>query len=139
ALAAAITVDVVTNQTHASIDSGAVADARGTLTVHAFTSLPYQQEFIKTDEIDGVVGFVKALNLQKKLATDAGVANGLFSSWTQASADSDELSLAGSVEVLVLTNTSNALMGVGALINQDPAYKTAAQDVVVEARTDVQS
>jgi len=70
------------------------------------------------------------------LNLDFGIQDG-FNTWSQAAATGKNDGLAASATAFVVDNQTNAYIGSGAQINQNPAYRTNAQNVSVAANTNV--
>ncbi len=138
ASAAGIMVGKFHNDATAVIESGATVDAGLTLTVNALTENPYGQDYF-TFAIPHASTYDRISSLDEKLNANAGIQKGLFSSWAQASADGDDVSVAFSVNVLEVSNNAKARIQTGAKINQDEDYRTTAQDVVVTAANHIET
>ncbi len=135
--AVGIMVGLFNNHSTAVIDSGATVDASGTLSVIALTEKPYSEfdffEFAQPQDSLGEYFTAIPSSVAEKLNANAGIQKGIFSSWAQASADGEDVSVAFSVNVVNVANTANARIESGAQINQAATYRTSEQDVVVRA------
>lgn len=132
AAAAGIMLGLVDNDASAVIEAGAKVDASQTLTVNALTENPYEEDFSDFALPHSSLGD-RVSNLAEKLNANLGIKNGFFSSWAQASADGEGVSVAFSANVVNVANNAKARIQSGAKINQDVAYRTTVQDVVVKA------
>ena len=132
-LGVAVPVGHYTNQSFATIGSGAVVDAQGTIEVKSDTSLPYDPiwEKIKRLYVDTGAEFKNII--QAAALADIG-ANSFVSSWGLSMAEGKVLGAAGSVNLVYVNNTSSALIGAGARINQSDLI-TNPGNVAVTART----
>ena len=79
-----------------------------------------QGELIDTLQTEGVGA------VDKYLDGYLGIRSGLFNSWARSTATADKVGIAGSVNVLSLTNASKAIVAGGALINQDADWHNNA-------------
>ncbi len=133
--AVALNVGLFNNDSEATIASSAVVNAGGSIQVNANTNVPIAQGiFTSPANIEsGLEG-----NIPNFLNNDLG-ANVFFTSWAQAAANGTDNGVAFSVDVYVLSNKTLATIASSAQINPDENQPTAAQDVTVDAETDVQS
>ena len=76
------------------------------------------------------------LTIFKATQGELGLKTGFFSSGAQAAAEGEKFGIAGSVNIMLIDNTTHAIVG-DALINQKAGY--AAGDVNVSAYTKLQS
>lgn len=120
----AIVVGNYRNYADAHLGRGAVVDAAQMITVHSETQIPLVIDWLQFDELS---------DLSEIANSNFGIQNGLFTSWAQSNASGTKTALAVSVDVVNLVNTSHAYIGEGAMVNQDPAFRTGLQDVRVEA------
>jgi len=65
------------------------------------------------------------------------VKEALFTSWSQTSGEATQASLQGAANAMVVVNDSHAYIDEGAKVNQNPLYRSTAQDVIVKAVSDV--
>ena len=133
-----------TNTSQAYVNSDATVDATDKLTVKATTSVPYFQSFTPPVVTGG--GIVSSV--LSKLNDDLGLP-ALLSSWAQSAVYNSgggtnnsnvQNGVAGAVDVMMLSDTTDAYIGSGALVNQNSAYESVpdtTQDVSVSASTSV--
>jgi hypothetical protein len=145
AASAAIQFGYYTNDSQAYIDDNATVDATGALSVQATTNVPYQQTFVPVDyQNPAQIAEEIVQDLGYKLDKDFGAAQA-FSSWAQSgvynggggsNASQNNNGIAGSVNVMIMNNTSKAYIGSAAMVNQDTSYQNAStSDVTVSAQT----
>jgi filamentous hemagglutinin family protein len=120
-LAAAVVTGNYANTAQAYIGDRATVDAGNAIEITSHTNLP-QKSGYQIDSIDDVTEY---------LNTNAGVQNAFANSWAQSAAQAADVGLAGSVNILNVSNRSEASIGQDARINQN--LDAADQDVTVEA------
>jgi hypothetical protein len=130
-ISVAVAVGNISNTATATVESGAQLDALRANRVIAGISYPFLTrpdaftpttlgELIDTLQTEGVGA------VDKYLDGYLGIRSGLFNSWARSTATADKVGIAGSVNVLSLTNASKALVEGGALINQDADWHNNA-------------
>jgi len=136
-ISAAVVIGNYTNNASASIGKNAVVDARLPITVSSKTWLPWE---IQWDDIDtdNLAGSLFAC-IKDKLNPNLGIQNGFFTSWAQSMAQGSKTAIAGSVNVLDISNTSKAFIDEGAKVNQDLNYRSGTQDVKVMAENETET
>lgn len=127
-VAAAVVVGLFTNNSDARIGKNATVNAKDDVEVSAYVRMPYEIQWF---ELTGIGSITDKLN------GNLGIQNGFFTSWAQSAAKGDKTAWAGSGNYLGIENTAEAIIDEGALINQDPSYRSGTQDVIVEAKTHV--
>ena len=142
AVSAAVIVGSYTNTARALIDSGAKVDAGRNLSIDSTVSYPFLTEpglsllpFTKED-------FQSPAALGSVLDQKLGLQNLMFNSWARSVGTGGDFGISGSVDYMSFTNTSEAIIGKNARINQDSdfqaAHGTAGQSVFVNACTDME-
>jgi hypothetical protein len=132
-LAISVTVNQLKNTAQAEIAGNAVIDAAGALAVASDVIYPWAGQIANPEKFNtGLVfkGLFKGGLLQSELVNN----------WSMAASTAQneaKLALAGSVSYIGYDNTSTATIGAGAVINQDPLYRNAAQSVTVDAQTNL--
>ena len=120
------------NHSYAAIESGATVDALGDILVQSDTVIPYQTIWGNMKQIGlDYKNLISAITL-----ADIGP-NSFVSSWAFSAAQGKKAGIAGSVSIVNFNNTSDALIGEGALINQNT--DVAGQDVTVKAKIDFEA
>jgi 6-phosphogluconolactonase (cycloisomerase 2 family) len=130
-ISVAVAVGNISNTATATVESGAQLDALRANRVIAGISYPFLTrpdaftpttlgELIDSLQTEGVGA------VDKYLDGYLGIRSGLFNSWARSTATADKVGIAGSVNVLSLTNTSKAIVAGGALINQDADWHNNA-------------
>ncbi len=141
----AVALGIYQNTATASIDAGAVVNGTNGVAVDSTTTIPYDDTFIDyQDYNDASLGSAFASEfklLMDHMNGNLGVQNGLFTNWAQSAGYGTSNTVAGSVDLVRMDNTTTATIGAGALVNQDPEYRPAPgstdkQDVTVDAETD---
>ena len=133
AVSAAVSVGVFDNDALAEVHSGAQLDALLALRVISIIEHPYitspdeffpstMAEFVDTVKTEGY----DALN--KYMDGTLGLKSGLFNSWARSTAGSDNVSVAGSVNVLTFSSDAEAIVRSGALLNQNLAWRSDASN-----------
>ncbi len=120
------------NESTALIDSGATVDARGAILVQSETLIPYQTIWGTMKQIGAdYKNLISAVS-----TTDIGP-NSFVTSWAFSMAEANKGGIAGSANLLFLDNSATALIGEGALINQN--MDVPGQDVTVKAQNDIEA
>lgn len=112
-------------------------DALGTLSVKAETLNPYEVNWAPLDQASQpqtISGWLNAIP-----GSDLGIPDTFFNTWAQAAAEGEQNGIAGSVNVLDIDNTAQAVIGDFTDINQDTAFFGALLpgDVEVKATSEV--
>jgi hypothetical protein len=126
-VSAAIAVGIVNNTSKTTIESGAELDSMRALRVLSGVTYPFltrPDEFVPlsaselSDSItsDGIEAVTQYLNPSEAI-------RGLFNTWTRSQTRSDGMAIAGSINVLVFSNTAESKVETGVIINQDPFYR----------------
>ena len=105
------------NTASACIGQGATVNARDAINVTATTSEPFQSNFL-----DGILtgnGANVMSGLDEALSGNLGLANGFFSTWTQATDAGTNTAVAANVTSMSITNNTTACIADGAKINED--------------------
>ncbi|MBM3252770.1 MAG: filamentous hemagglutinin N-terminal domain-containing protein, partial [Candidatus Omnitrophica bacterium] len=125
-VSAAVVVGNYKNTTDAFIGKNSIVNANKALSVIAKTQIPYEIQWFQFS------GFA---DIRDKANSNFGIQNGIFTSWAQSNAQGDKTAIAGSVNVMDLTNSSNAYIDENAQVNQDATYRSPEQDVIVAAKS----
>ena len=142
----AVTVDIVSNTAHTTIESGARLDALQTVRIVGSNTYPFLTQpdgYIPTS-IAELAAALKSnpLFIKDYLNSNLGLKDKLFNTWTNSLATADQVGVAGSINVVTINNDAQAVVKSGALINQNVAWRglgnqnpnnTGAQTVTVEA------
>ena len=129
----AVAIAVVTNTATATVDGGASLDGLRATRVISDVSYPFLTrfdqyiplswgEFVDSLRSDGYGAVTKYLD------TTFGLKGAFVNSWSTSTAKADELGIAGSVTVLVLTNVSEATVESNAKINQDADWRDGTKN-----------
>ncbi|RLD99246.1 MAG: hypothetical protein DRI92_02610, partial [Aquificota bacterium] len=129
-VAGAVNITKFTNKAQAYIGKNAVVNANKGIAVKSKIHIPYE---ITWHEIHGVE------DITDKLNPNIGIQNGFFTTWAQSYSKGTVVGVAGTANIFSLNNTSEAYIGEGAQVNQDPAYRSTDQRVSVEAANDTQT
>ena len=143
AISAAVGLGFYDNEVLATIDDGAVVDASDELKVLSSLTYPLLVQPIELVPLQGFWADPDDGSLITEVATTLDGKLGLtriMNLWaaTKARAPQSKLTVTGSVAYANFANRSEAVIGSGALINQDPDYQTAGQFVAVKASTEMQ-
>ncbi len=133
AASVAVNVGIFNNTAEATVHGGAKLDALRTTRVVAGVLYPFLTrpdtyvptsagELVDSMRTEGTEAVTKYLN------DTLGLKDSFFNSWAASTAESDQLSIAGSVNVLVLTNEAAATVRSGAEINQDADWRDNAKN-----------
>ena len=142
ALGLAVTIILTDTNIRSEIAGSAQADASGSLDVTSTLDYP----MIKTpkeafDTINplslGSETISPSFSLDDMLGGDLGLQAAFLNTFSCSVAEADDLSVAASFVFLKYNNIVDALIGNGALINQDVAYRDAGQTVNVAASTSI--
>ncbi len=123
----AINVGIFNNTALATVHSNAQLDGLRATRVISDVSYPFLTrldqyiplswgEFVDGIRNDGLEAVTKYLN------TNLGLKDAFFNTWVTSTAKAEKLGIAASVNVVVLTNVSEAVVKSGAKINQDPDW-----------------
>jgi hypothetical protein len=142
AAATAIVVALYSNEAKAQVDGGATIDAGDTFQIDSNVSYPFIFLLNFPDgKFDPSIFFGKngVSNITAFLDGKLGLNSFLINSWARSVVKSPDgkVSIAGSVDYTSYDNDSEASIGAGASINQDPAYQDAGQAIQVSANTDI--
>ncbi len=142
-IAAGIGLGFYNNDVQAIIDDGAVVDASRKIAVTSDLQYPLLVKPIDLVPFAGFVADPENGSLINEVATTLDGKLGLtriMNTWvaTKAQAPDATFVFTGSVGVVFYDNSSLAVIGAGALINQDPLYQSADQSVMVDAATSMQ-
>jgi hypothetical protein len=140
AVAAAIVVALYDNTAHATIDGGAHVDARNSVAVTSSITYPFVYQFqnpngpFSPSEFFGKGGIS---NITAFLDLKTGLTSLLINSFARSVAKNPNgtVSVSGSVDYTSYDDDSEATIGAGAMINQNPTYQSAAQSVAVDSTT----
>jgi Ca2+-binding RTX toxin-like protein/acetolactate synthase small subunit len=133
----AVAVGLFSNTAKATVDDGATIDASKTIAITSEVSYPFLTtleelfDFKTKFKEDGLTGLTDYLD------GTLGFKSSLFNSWAKSTAKGENLGIAGSVNYLQFTNNSQATIGSGAKINQNPLFQNDAQAISVEATTEL--
>lgn len=133
AVSVAVNVGIYDNTAIATVHGGAKLDGLRATRVISDVTYPFLTEldtyaptslgeFVDRVRTDGASAVTQYLD------TTLGTKDAFFNSWTLSTASSDQLAIAGSVNVLILTNESDAIVESGVKINQDAAWHDNAQN-----------
>ena len=127
----AVDIGIYNNTATATVDGGAKLDGlRATRVIsgvlYPFLTRPDKYIPLSAGELVDSIRSEGPDAITKYLTSTLGLKDSLFNSWTTATAKADKVGIAGSVNVLVLTNVATATVKMGALINQDPTWHTKA-------------
>ncbi len=139
--AVAIQFSYLTNDSEATVDPMAVINAAGCVMIDATTTIPISPQVEQAQNAFSNLANFEAFakeSVLTLLTNDLGVES-YFTTWSQSAANGTNNGVAFSVDVYVLSNTTEATIGSGAEINQDEAQSSAAQNVSVKAETDVET
>jgi len=131
ALSAAIANIDLESDVNAFIADGAFVDAGGAIDVVAISEYPYTiQQWVDFIEDFEISNFDDVVSTATEIFDIIGNGNfGLMMGWAQSAAESDKVSLSGSINILNLTNNADAYIG-DADINAGSA-PSGLQDVTV--------
>ncbi len=113
ALSVATIYGRLTNSAEAIIDQNASVTAHTDVLVQSEARVPWEQIWTRWT---GLTDADQLMSLIGKLNANLGIQDGFFNSWAQASANSEKRTLGGSVTVVRIDSTSNALIKEGAQI-----------------------
>ncbi len=124
----AVDIGLFTADAEATIHTGAQLDALRATRVISLVEHPYLKspdeffpstlgEFLSSIQSEGPEALTKYLN------STLGIKDEMFNSWARAEAESDNVSIAGMVNVLSFNNTAKSLVETGALINQNTNWR----------------
>ena len=133
AVSVAVNVGIFNNTAVATVHGGAMLDGLRATRVVSNVTYPFLSEldtyaptslgeFVDSVRTDGAEAVTQYLD------TTLGAKGAFFNSWALSTASSDQLAIAGSVNVLVLTNEADAIVESGAEINQDAAWHDNTQN-----------
>ena len=132
AVAAAILVSDFRNKAETLITGGgAKVDAAGALNILSAVTIPYE---INWGDFSDLASGWESLN--ERMDDTLGIRDIFFTNWAQAEAEGETTSIAGSANVMFVTNKSYARVTDGAQVNQDAAFRTADQIVTLSATTE---
>ena len=142
AVAVAVALGSYDNTVLATVDSGAQIDASGALTVVSELTYPDLTQFLPFDpssfDITSPTNGAWMQQLSNALDGRGGL-DLLMNVWANASSTTAglpaQVSITGSFGSATYTNDSEATIGSGALINQNPQFQTSSQYVGVFADT----
>jgi hypothetical protein len=129
----AVAIAVVTNTATATVGGGASLDGLRATRVISDVSYPFLTRFdqyipLSWGEFSDSIRNEGYGAVTKYLDTTLGLKDAFFNSWSSSTAKADELGIAGSVTVLVLTNVSEATVKSNAKINQDLDWRDATKN-----------
>jgi hypothetical protein len=112
----AVIYGTFTNHAYAFIGKNADVNARHAITIFSETTQPYPNfflDFVTQAQNGGFKSwptFVRLIYdfLKAHLNGNFGLQQGYFSSWAQSTASGTKVDIAGAVDIMVLTNTSDA-------------------------------
>jgi hypothetical protein len=129
-ISVAVVVGNFHNNATAFIGNGAVVNAPDVVLVEAETKMPYEIQWLQLTGLSDITD---------KLNSNFGIQNGFFTSWAQSNAQGTVTGIAGSVNVLNITNTTLAYIDENAQVNQDAAFRFGNQDVIITAKNQVET
>ena len=139
-VALALSVGIFVNKTIATIDSDAQLDAHDAISVMTTNSYPLLIDN-PTDPFDPTYYLTNTGPLGYSYAQDGtlGYSSDLFNTFVTTDASGADVGVGGGFAYNQYTNTSQATIDSGALINQqnDARYRTGDQTVTVSADTDM--
>lgn len=124
----AVVIGVQNNTAHSIVESGAELDAMRALRVISAVTYPFltrPDEFVPTSlsELSDKITSEGVGSFNSYLDGTLGLKSDLLNTWAQATTTADKVGFAGSVNVLVFTNDSQAIIRSGTQVNQDPFYR----------------
>ncbi|MEM1070108.1 MAG: hypothetical protein AAGI63_14495, partial [Planctomycetota bacterium] len=133
----ALSVGVYDNEAHAFIGDGASVTASGDVTVQSSGQVPWEQQWwkffrrgddtVQQETIDGAK--IAEFPFKKFLSFNAGLQEGLFTSWAEAFTEGEKRAIGFQANVLSIANSSKATIGDGARV-------TAGGDLAVISKVE---
>ncbi|MEZ0277472.1 MAG: beta strand repeat-containing protein, partial [Roseimicrobium sp.] len=148
ALAIGITIADLTYDSQAYFGKYAEVDAAKVISVYAKTSLPYDIKWAdvgqSSEQGAGLIGPILG-SIVSKVNPNGGIQNGFFTSWGQASANAQDMAVAGSLNIFDVTPSARAFIDEFVKVNQkttldgSTAVVRANQEVLVQATSELQT
>ena len=125
-ISAAIVVGVESNQAEVIIDSGAHLDSMRALRVISNVTYPFltrPDELVPTTrgELEDRIN-TEGFGAITSFLSPVGTLTGMLNTWAHANAKADKIGIAGSINVLLITNVARSIVHSGVEINQDDWY-----------------
>ena len=128
-ISVAVTIGIVNNNAQVIVNSGAQLDGLRATRIISKVEYPYLQsldEYIPLS-MSELLDSLRTEGLEyvnNWLDGTLGIKSRMLNTWTRSSGQADKVSIAGSITVLVLTNTAESIVKSGVLINQDTAWRS---------------
>jgi len=110
AVAGAVAITKLTNDTEAYIGESAEVDAGGNMDIDAKNHMPYEPTYLDFDSKSDAI---------EKINTNLGFQDGIFTTWAQSNASGDQIGVSGSVNYFHMNNDTLAYIADNAEINQN--------------------
>ncbi|MDR2171233.1 MAG: leukotoxin LktA family filamentous adhesin [Planctomycetaceae bacterium] len=114
-LAIAVPIILMDNNTSSIVKSGAELKSNGDINITSSNKIPYNLNHPIYNLITDP-GIGTAFGLLGMIQNNLGIDNGLFNTWSQSSTLTDELSLGGMVDFLIIENTTKSIIEDGVTI-----------------------